>query len=203
MGVVVLQLLQDDVGALDDAPGHSRNLGHMDTKAVLRAALLELAQEDDFAVDLLHRDVVVLNAGKIFLHLVQLVVVGGEERARPAGLRVLVQVFNDGPGYRDAVVGRRAAAQLVEEHQRAAADVVQDVRGLSHLDHERRFAQGDIVRGAHTGEDFVHQADFRGLCGHEAAHLGQQHNEGRLAQQRRLTGHVGAGDDDNLLSLVV
>ena len=129
-------------------------------------------------------------------------VVGGEEGAG-TGLGCLVQVFHDGPGNGDAVIGRGATAQLVEEHERARRDVVQDVRGLRHLDHERRFAQRDIVRRSHTGEDFVHQTDSRGLCGHKAAHLGQQYYQCRLTQQRRFAGHVRACDDDDLLTLLV
>ena len=116
---------------------------------------------------------------------------------------MLVQILHDGPCNGDAVVGRGAATQLVEEHQRARCDIVQDVGGLGHLDHECRFAQRDIVGGAHTGEYFVHQTDSSALCGHEAAYLGQQYDEGRLAQQRRFTGHIRSGDDDNLLFLVV
>ena len=85
----------------------------MDAEAVGRAPLLELAQEEHLAVVLAHGHVVVDHAGEGLLHLVELVVVGGEEGAGSAGA-VLVDVLDDGPGDGDAVVGGGASAELVE-----------------------------------------------------------------------------------------
>ena len=88
----------------------------MDTKRVLTPTPFQLPKEDDLAVHLLHADVVVLDALEVLLHLVQLVVVGGKERTGLASA-VLMQVFHDGPGYADAVVGRGATSQFVKEYQ--------------------------------------------------------------------------------------
>ena len=76
----------------------------MDTKRVLAPTLFQFTQEDDLAVDLLDADVIVLDTREVLLHLVQLVVVGSKERTSPC-LRLFVQILNNGPGYRDTVIG--------------------------------------------------------------------------------------------------
>ena len=198
VALLLLHLVQDVLGTLDDALGHAGHAGDVDAEGVLAAALDELAQEDDLLVDLAHGDVVVAHAGQRAGHVVELVVVGGEEGAGMAA-GVLVDVLDDGPGDGDAVVGAGAAAELVEEHKAAGAEVVEDVAGLGHLDHEGGLADGDVVGGTDAGEDLVDEAYAGAVGGHEAAHLCQQGDEGGLAQQGALAGHVGSGDDDDLL----
>ena len=80
---------------------------------MLRATTLQTPQENHLAVDLAHGDIVVLYALEVLLHLVQFVVVSGKECAC-LRLRLLVQMFDNGPRNTDAVVGRGAAPQLVE-----------------------------------------------------------------------------------------
>ena len=174
----------------------------MNTEGVFRPTLFQFAQEDDFSVHLLHTHVEVADALEALLHLVQLMIVGGEECPR-LGLAVLVQILHDGPGDGDAVVGAGAPSQFVEEHEGARRHIVEDIRSLGHLHHESGFAEGDIVAGTHTGEYFVHQTDSRALCGHKAAHLGHEYHECRLTQQRRFSGHIRSGDDHDLLRLIV
>ncbi len=134
----------DLVGAGDDGAGHSGQARHVDAEAVLGAARGELAQEYDAAVGLGDRYVHVDDAVVCGGHLVELVVVGGKE-GLGAQVAVVVDVLDDGPGDGYAVVCRCAAAQLVEEYERAGAHVVEDGGGLVHLHHECRLAQGDIV----------------------------------------------------------
>ena len=177
-------------------------LRDVDTERVLRAAALELAQEDDLVAHLADRDVVVLHARTHLLHLVELVVVRGEERLG-MGRGVVVQVFDHGPGDRDAVVGRRAAPDLVEQHDAAVRDVVQDAGRLEHLDHEGRLALRDVVRCPDARENLVHDADVRRFGRDERAHLRHEDDEGRLPQQSRFTRHVGTRDHHDLLLLVV
>ena len=83
-------------------------------------------------------------------------VVGGEQRA---AADVVVQVLDDGPGQREAVVGARPAADFVEDHQAARRGVVEDAGRLGHLDHERALAPGQFVAGPDAGEDPVGDAD--------------------------------------------
>ena len=72
----------------------------------------------------------------------QLVVVRREQRAAAVDL---VQMLERRPGDRQAVEGRGAAADLVEDHKAARPGLVQDRRGLDHLDHEGRAAARQIV----------------------------------------------------------
>ena len=169
---------------------------------MLRAAALELAQEDDLVAHLLDRDVVVLHPGAHLLHLVQLVVMRGEKRLG-AGRGGVVKVFDHRPGDRNAVVGRRAAADFVEQHDAAVRNVIEDAGRFEHLDHESRLALRNVVRSPDARENFVHIADMGRLRGYVRTHLGHQDDQRGLAQQRRLTRHVGSGDHHNLLLLVV
>ena len=73
---------------------------------------------------------------------------------------LLGQLVRDRPGEREAVEGRRAAPDLVDQHQALAAS--RDCRmygGLGHLDHERRAAAGEIVGGADPRVDRVDAAE--------------------------------------------
>jgi hypothetical protein len=53
------------------------------------------------------------------------------------------------------------AADLVEDHEAAVGRVVEDVRGLGHLDHEGRRAAREVVARADAREDAVDDADRR------------------------------------------
>ena len=110
----------------------------MNTERVFRTASHQFAQENDLAVQLLHADVIVLDTTEVLLHFVQFVIVSGEECACLRTL-MIVQIFHNSPRYGDAVVGRSASSKLVEEHERAWSDVVENVRSLRHLHHKGRF----------------------------------------------------------------
>ena len=112
----------------------------------------------------------------------QLVVMGREQRAAAVDL---VQMLDRGPGDRQPVEGRGAAADLVEDHQRLRAGLVQDRRGLDHLDHEGRAAARQVVGGADAAEQPVDDADPRRLGRHEGADLGQDRDQRVLAQEGR------------------
>ena len=122
-------------------PGELRDL---DAVAPRRAALHELAQEDDLLADLPHRDGEVLHRRALAREVLQLVVVRREQRA--AADRV-VEVLRHRPRDRDAVEGGGAAANLVEDDERSAGRVVEDGARLGHLDHEGRAAR---ARGRRT-----------------------------------------------------
>ena len=124
----------------------------------------------------------------------ELEVVGGEEgeRPKPGG-----KVRAGRPREGEPVVGAGPAADLVEEDKALRRRVVEDVRRLGHLDHERRASSREVVRGADAGVDPVHRADDRGLGGDEASGVGEQHDMGGLAHVGRLSAHVWAGDDEH------
>jgi hypothetical protein len=118
--------------------------------------------------------------------------VGREQRPAAVGV---VQGLGAGPGDGQAVIGGGAAADLVEDHQRARACLGEDGGGLDHLHHEGRAAAGQVVARADAAEQAVDDAEPQALGGHEAAGLGQDGQQGVLAQEGRLAGHVRAGDD--------
>ena len=97
-------------------------------------------------------------------------VVRGEQRA---AAHDVVQVLGDGPGDGEAVVGARAAADLVEDHQRAPRRAAQDVRRLAHLDHERALAAREVVARADAREHAIDDADARTARRHVAPHLSE------------------------------
>ena len=108
---------------------------------------------------------------RVLAKSVEFVVVGGEEGA---AADVVVEVFDDGPGERDAVVGAGAAADFVEDHQAARRGGVEDVRGLDHFDHERALAAAEFIAGADAGEDAIDEAEDGFAGGDEAADLGHE-----------------------------
>ena len=59
----------------------------------------------------------------------------------------------------EPVEGRGAAADLVEDDKRARPRLVEDRRGLDHLDHKGRAAASQIVGGADPAEEAVDDAD--------------------------------------------
>ena len=111
----------------------------------------------------------------------------------------VVQVLGDGPGDGEAVIGGRAAADLVEDDQRVVGGVVEDVGGLAHLDHEGGLAAREVVAGADAGEDAIDEADARLAGGDAAADLRHEGDERDLADVGGFAGHVGAGDEQDLV----
>ena len=151
-------------------------------------------EEDDVALPLRHPDRDVAEPRQLLGERRQLVIVGGEEGA--AAVR-LVQVLDRRPGDGEAVEGGGAAADLVEDDQRARPRLVEDRRGLDHLDHEGRAAAGEIVGGADAAEQAVDDAEPRPLRRHIGADLGEDGDEGVLAEERRLAGHVRPSHQPN------
>ena len=88
-----------------------------------------------------------------------------------APVGIVVQVLDDSPSDRDTIVGAGTTAQLVEEDEGAGREGIEDAGGFLHLDHEGRFATGDIVRGSDTGEDTVGEPEMGSFCRDEGADL--------------------------------
>src|SRR5699024_6934022 len=61
--------------------------------------------------------------------------------------------------------------------------------------HKGGLARGQVVGGAHPGEDAVHNANLRHGGGDKAANLGHDGDDGSLPHVRGLARHVVAGDD--------
>ena len=91
---------------------HAGHAGNFNAEGVRGAALGEGAQEDHLAVDFLDANVAVGDARQAVGQLVEFVVVGCEQHE---GLkRMVVEVFGDGLGDAEAVVGGGSAPNFVE-----------------------------------------------------------------------------------------
>ena len=130
----------------------------------------ELAKEEHAPIDLTGGDVVVLHALETPLEVIEFVVVRSEEGlGSPVG--IVVQVLDDSPSDGDAIVGAGTTAQLIEEDEGAGREGIEDAGGFLHLDHEGRFATGDIVRGSDTGEDAIGEPEVGSFGRDEGADL--------------------------------
>ena len=103
---------------------------------MLAPSALQLAKENHLIIDLLDRYIIVLDTREECFHIVQFVIVRGKKRTGMS-LLVLVDMLHDSPCNGDAVIRGSAAPQLIEEHQASGREVVQDIGGFIHLDHER------------------------------------------------------------------
>ena len=147
---------------------------------------------------LFYGNVVVFYIGEPGFHGGKLVVVGGEQGLGPQ-LPGIGGEFQHGPGDAHAVIGGGASADLVQDQQTAGGGVFQNGGHLGHFHHKGGLAGGQIVAGADPGKHPVYNADPGSPGGDEGAHLGHEDDEGHLAHIGGFTGHVGAGDDGNLV----
>src|SRR5258706_15615419 len=102
----------------------------------------------------------------------------------------MMKKFDDRPCQAESIEGARAAANFIENYQALARGVVQNVRGLTHLNHESGLTTREIVAGADAGKDAVYQIDARRLCRHKRTGVREQSQESYLPDVRALTGHV-------------
>ena len=199
---VFFEVGQDFLGAGDDFGGEAGQAGDLDAVGFVGGAGFDAAEEDDAVALFADADVVVLDAGKGEGDVGQFVVVGREEGLGLDG-RGVVQVLDDGPGDGNSVEGAGAAADFVEDDQGGGGGVVEDVGGFLHLDHEGGAAADEVVAGADAREDAVDDAHAQGIGGDESTHLGHDDDEGDLPDVGGFAGHVGAGDDHDLVRVAV
>ena len=108
--------LQHFAGAFDDGLRQAGEARDFDAVALVGGAGFDGVQEDDAAGVLAHGDADVVHACEALGEQRELVVMRGEERACADAV---VQMLDDGPGEREAVVGGGAAAHLIEQDERA------------------------------------------------------------------------------------
>ena len=124
--VLRFELLEDDFCPINDTLWHARHLSYVDTERVLRPTGKEFAQEDHFLIHLSDGHVVVADAWEEGRHVVEFVVVGCKEHLGMG--TVFVDILYNRPCDGDTIVGRGAATEFIEEHERALAEVVEDSR---------------------------------------------------------------------------
>src|SRR5438874_195297 len=75
-----------------------------------------------------------------------------------------------------------------------SAGLIEDRRGLHHLDHEGRASAREIVGRPNAREQPVDNTQLGAPRRHETAHLGEDRNQRVLPQEGRLAGHVRTGE---------
>ena len=85
-----------------------------------------------------------MQAGECLGQLSQFMVVGGKERFR-AFLTGTVEMFDNGPRNAQPVISTCSATDLVKYDQTGGRAIIENIRGLVHLDHEGGVAPGQFV----------------------------------------------------------
>ena len=111
-----LQLSQDLLGTLVHAARHAGQPGHVNAVALVGRTGHDLVQEYDLVFPFLHGHVEIHDARQRAGQVGEFVVVRGEQRA---AAHVVVQVLDDRPRQRQAVVRAGAASDFVEDHEAA------------------------------------------------------------------------------------
>ncbi len=184
------EALQHLGGAADDGGRQAGQTRHMDAVGAIGPARRDLVQEHHVAAPFLDPHGVGGEPRQAAGEGGQLVVMGGEQ---PPAAHPVVQMLDHRPGQRQPVEGGGAAADLVEDDETAFGGLMEDRRGLHHLDHECGAAAGEIVGRPDPRKEPVDEADLGGLGGHEAAALGEHGDQRVLPEKGALAGHVGTG----------
>ena len=182
---------QQGLRARDHRSRQTGKTRHMHAVGAIRRTVDDLVQEDDLAFPFPHFHRVAGQPVQIFAKRGEFVIMGGEQGA--AAIHRM-QMLERGPGDRQPVIGRRAAADLVEDYKGFLGGAVQDRGRLDHLDHEGGTPARQVVGRADTAEQPVDHADDGGFRRNEKPGLCHHGNMGVLTQKGRFAGHVWTGD---------
>ena len=189
--------MQHFLGPADNVCRQTGQARDLDPVGMTGPTLDDAPQENDLVVPLLNRNVVVLYPFTGQRKICQLMVVGRKERLG-RDLGIVMQIFSHCPGDTDTVERRCPTAYLIKHDQAARGGMVEYIGGLCHLNHESRLATGQVVARPDPGENSIDNPDPCLSCRHQAAHLRHQDQQRDLPHERRLAGHIGSGNDQNL-----
>src|SRR5436853_6129224 len=96
-------------------------------------------------------------------------IVRGEEHTC---LGFVMEMLYHGTRNRQTIVGAGASPNLVQDDKAVLCCVMQNRRGLLHLDHEGTLTGCNIVFGTHSRENAIHQSYTCLACRNDAADLG-------------------------------
>ena len=115
-------------------------------------------QKQHVVVHLAHCHIEIAHAIEILRELSQLVIVRCKYCLASG---VIMEVLAHGPRDRDAVIGGRAASDLVEQNETPHRRRVQDGTRLRHFDHECRLPAHEVVARSNANEEAVDESDAR------------------------------------------
>src|SRR5437588_5874990 len=113
-----------------------------------------------------------------------------------------MQVFDDGTRNGEAIIGTGASTNFIQDNQTMPGSMVDDGGGLFHFHHEGAFPRGDIILGTYARKNAIDQAQASAAGRHKTADLGQERDQGYLAQVGRFASHVRASRSYYTLSLL-
>ena len=114
-----------------------------------------------------------------------------------------MQMFRNSPCYGEPIKRGGTAPDFIQYDERFLRGIVKDECCFTHFHHKSGLPACNIITCAHTAENAVYQADVCGVCRYVGAHLRHKGNEGDLTNIRGFAGHVGAGEDENPVMLLV
>src|ERR1700687_1518080 len=121
---------EDFTGAIDYAARKAGEAGDFNTVALIGAAGFDATKKNNFAGSFIYGGVNVFDGGQQISEFSQFMVMGGEEGA---GASVFLQMFDDGPGDRQAVESGGAASYFVEQDEAGGRGVIQDGGNFGHF----------------------------------------------------------------------
>ncbi len=101
----------------------------------------------------------------------------------------------NGPGYAQAVVGRRPSADFINDNERIWSSRAQHAVNFKHFAHESRNPFKLLVRGPDSRYDGVNYGYLGVFAGHEAADVRQQAADGDLSEVGALSPHIWPRDN--------
>ncbi|OQB00693.1 MAG: hypothetical protein BWY25_01690 [Chloroflexi bacterium ADurb.Bin222] len=167
---------------MDDRRGHARQPRDVNAVRAIRPSRRHPVQKNHVLPLFDHRQVEVTDVREMLFHLDELVVVRGEQGARPA-LRVIVKIFYHSPRNCHPVIGARAAPDLVQNQQALRCGVIENRGRFHHLHHECGLSRRQLVGGTDAREDAIRYADLRRVRRHKTADLRHQHDECALTKE--------------------
>ena len=151
-----------------------------------------MTQKNNFVGRFFHRDVNIFDGGQKIREFGQFVIVGSKKRARAS---VFLQMFDNGPGNREAVERGGAAADFIQQNETGGSSVSEDAGDFAHFHEKSGAAAREIITCANARENAVGDGKLGLARGNKTTHLRHQNDQSGLTKIRRFAAHVGAGDE--------
>ena len=118
------------------------------------------------------------------------------------GMNACGDVFDHRLCQGHAVIGGRAASDLIKQNQRGRSRILQGMICLGHLHHEGGLTRKNVITCADPRKDLVKDRHAHCLCGHIASHLGKNHDQRGLPHVGGFTAHIRTGDKQDGFLLI-
>ncbi len=190
--------LQNLFGARDNTSGDSGQPRHLDTIAAVGTAFNQFAQKDDLVIPFLNGNVVVFHPGTP-VRPDRSIRGNGWQKRFDAPPGKIVQKFGHRPGDAHAVkvlVPRPISSRITRLRPVALCRIL----AVSCISTIKVLCPWERLSRAPTRVKIWSTMGTEALpAGYEGPHLRHHHRKGGLAQDRGFAGHIGPGDDQDLM----